>query len=84
MLFNLMPASMFDYPTGTGTADLGSDAASLMETLGNFSSLLWAFALPRDANTSYGLDGVFISSLQLNNVTLVLPPVELQVRKYKN
>ena len=85
VLYNLLPASQYLYPEillsiqhpVTETPSPGqtlSGAIPLSVSLGNYSSLLWAFAITR--NSTFDKSS---SPIQLNNITIVLPPVELQV-----
>ena len=85
VLYNLMPASRYHYPemqlsmqdpiTETPSPSPTSIGATpLSASMGNYSSLLWAFAIVR--NSTFDKSS---SPIQLNNITMVLPPVELQV-----
>ena len=87
IIFNAMPASSYAYYESTGLQPHpvhSPDDATMkaIASLGNYSSLLWAFAPARILNRSSSvLTGTSASgSIQLDNVTIVLPPVELQVR----
>ena len=59
-------------PSSPGPTSIGANP--LFVTLGNYSSLLWAFAIMRNSTSDKSS-----SPIQLNNITMVLPPVELQV-----
>ena len=72
VLNNLMPASQHLYPK----IHLNR-SVPLSVSLGNYSSLLWAFAIMR--NSTFEKSS---SPIQLNNITMVLPPVELQVSTF--
>ena len=87
VLYNLMPASQYLYPALNLTNPLQPNLVStptpdptsigsipLPVSLGNYSSLLWAFAIMR--NSTFDKSSW---PIQLNNITMVLPPVELQV-----
>ena len=78
IIFNAMPASSHAYHESI----YSQAAMQAVASLGNYSSLLWAFAPARALNRSISvLSGASASgSIQLDNVTIVLPPVELQVR----
>ena len=70
------------YATGGEFQDDATSAQLLVASLGSYMSLLWALGPQRNYNYSGSTSPTWsptASPVLLNNVTLVLPPVELQV-----